>query len=111
MLGRSFLEAPAWANEQLARAARRWTETGGVTTDGGDAADEAGGAAEARWLDRAAQVVEGRLGALRHSYLVALVTVFERRWQEAEVARQKTDSAQAGAGGAAVTADSDVDDT
>jgi hypothetical protein len=119
MLGRSFLEAPAWANEQLGRAARRWTETGGTTTDGGDTADQAtagDGAAEARWLDRAADVVEGRLASLRHSYLIALVTVFERRWREAEAARQKADAAKAAAGATAegdgpAANGSDVDDT
>jgi hypothetical protein len=107
VLGRSVLEAPAWANDQLGRAARRWAETGGTTTDGGEGADEGAGGPEPRWLDRAAQLVEGRLAALRNSYLVALISVFERRWQEAEVERQKADAATASAAGGEDT----VDDT
>src|SRR4051812_40929072 len=59
VLGRSLLEAPAWATDQLERAAHRWAQSGGTTTEAGDPADQAQGdeagadsAAEARWLDR-----------------------------------------------------------
>jgi hypothetical protein len=103
-LGRSALEAPGWANEHIGRAARRWVQSGGTTTDelpgqpdGG--ADAAGG--EARWLDRAAKVVEGRLGGLGHGYLTALVTTFERRWHEAEATRKKAEAAAAEAAASA----------
>src|SRR5262249_42725968 len=73
VLGRSVLEAPSWANAQVERAARRWAESGGTTTDPLEGADEptapnndgvaaSGNKSEARWLDRAARVVEERLG-------------------------------------------------
>jgi hypothetical protein len=117
VLSKSVLEAPGWANAQVERAARRWAETGGTTTDpaaeeeaearkaaeavppdAGDAAADAAG--EARWLDRAARTVERHLGALGQGYLTALVRTFERRWQEAEAARQKAEAEKAAAAAA-----------
>lgn len=116
VLGRTMLEAPAWATEHLERASRRWAESGGTTTEGagpesdpppsppaGSAAGPADGATGAspdlgdgraddgRWVDRAARVVEGRLGLLGHGYLITLIRTFERRWQEAEAARLKAE--------------------
>jgi len=87
VLSQTMLEAPAWANGKLERAARRWAQSGGTTTDpvpgqedGADARDE-----DARWLDRASSEVEERLG-LGEEYLVGLVRTFERRWRAAESA-------------------------
>jgi hypothetical protein len=102
VLGRSLLEAPAWVNEQIGRAARRWAESGGRTTD--PAPEEQGTAAdggqEAQFVDRAAHVVEEGLGALGNGYLATLVRNFERRWAEAEAAaKQKAAAAEAPADG------------
>jgi hypothetical protein len=87
VLSQTLLEAPAWANAKLERAARRWSQSGGTTTDplpGHE--DEAATDEDARWLDRASSEVEGRLG-LGQEYLVTLVRTFERRWRTAENAR------------------------
>ncbi|HTA21469.1 MAG TPA: hypothetical protein VK989_19390 [Polyangia bacterium] len=85
VLGQTMLEAPAWANAKIERAARRWTASGGQTTDAGPGADDDDGAGEeARWLDRASTEVEGRLGGLGQDYLVGLVRTFERRWRAVE---------------------------
>ena len=43
---------------------------------------------QARWLDRASGEVESRLGGLGQDYLLSLVRTFERRWREAERARE-----------------------
>jgi hypothetical protein len=109
ILGRTVLEAPAWAGDQLERASRRWAESGGTTTEGAAAApgddkatdpDDAGAGTEARWLDRAALAVERRLSVLGQGYLTTLVSTFERRWHEAEAAaRQKAEAASAGGPG------------
>jgi hypothetical protein len=89
VLSQTLLEAPAWANEKLTRAAQRWSASGGQTTDTG--ADDEVDDEQARWLDRASSEVEGRLG-LGQEYLVSLVRTFERRWREAEAARAATES-------------------
>jgi hypothetical protein len=111
VLGRSLLEAPSWATGQLERAARRWAESGGTTTDGPTAdeiaADESdeqpagqeNGVTEARWLDRAAHVVEGRLSLRGHEYMASLVQTFERRWADAEEARLKSEAERGATGG------------
>jgi hypothetical protein len=87
VLSQTLLEAPAWANSKIERAARRWSQSGGTSTDPipGDE-DEVTNDEEARWLDRASSEVEGRLG-LGQEYLVGLVRTFERRWRTAESAR------------------------
>jgi hypothetical protein len=88
VLGQTLLEAPAWANEKIERAARRWAASGGTSTDatpGSD--DDLGNDENARWLDRASGEVEQRLG-LGEEYLVGLVRTFERRWREAERAKE-----------------------
>lgn len=87
VLGQTMLEAPAWANAKIERAARRWAASGGMTTDATPGADDVGDD-EARWLDRASSEVEGHLGALGQDYLVGLVRTFERRWRSAESARE-----------------------
>jgi hypothetical protein len=90
VLSQTMLEAPAWANDQLERAAKRWAASGGTTMDAGaEAADGNASDEQARWLDRAAGEVEGRLGGLGQGYLAGLVNTFERRWREAESAREK----------------------
>jgi hypothetical protein len=87
VLGQTVLEAPAWANSKIERAARRWSQSGGTSTDAIPGLDDDGAQADdARWLDRASSEVEGRLG-LGHEYLVGLVRTFERRWRTAENAR------------------------
>ena len=88
VLGQTMLEAPAWANSKIERAARRWSQSGGTTTDPipGDEGDDGASGEDARWLDRASSEVEGRLG-LGQEYLVTLVRTFERRWRTAENAR------------------------
>jgi hypothetical protein len=88
VLGQTLLEAPAWANEKIERAARRWAASGGTTTDatpGSD--DDLGNEDQARWLDRASGKVEERLG-IGQEYLVSLVRTFERRWRDAERAKE-----------------------
>jgi hypothetical protein len=88
VLGQTLLEAPAWANEKIERAARRWAASGGTTTDatpGSD--DDVGNDEQARWLDRASGEVEERLG-IGKEYLVSLVRTFERRWREHERAKE-----------------------
>jgi hypothetical protein len=84
VLGQTLLEAPAWANERLERAARRWAASGGRSMDPDPSVDLDDDEAEARWLDRAAGEVEGRLGGLGQEYLTKLVRTFERRYREAE---------------------------
>ena len=89
VLGQTMLEAPAWANSKIERAARRWSHSGGRSTDPIPGLDDDGADAkvdDARWLDRASSEVEGHLG-LGHEYLVGLVRTFERRWRTAENAR------------------------
>ena len=88
VLGQTMLEAPAWANAKIERAARRWSQSGGQTTDpipGTD--DDVANDEDARWLDRASTEVETRLG-IGQEYLVHLVRTFERRWRAAENARE-----------------------
>jgi hypothetical protein len=83
VLGRSVLEAPRWISQRLNTYAQRWAATGGrgspfdPTTD--LPADEAQGTE--KWLDRAARVVEERIGGLGNDYLDALVDRFEEGWK------------------------------
>ncbi|HVZ71883.1 MAG TPA: hypothetical protein VHJ20_05850 [Polyangia bacterium] len=84
VLGKTMLEAPAWANERLERAARRWAASGGRSMDPDPSADLHEDEAEARWIDRAAGEVEGHLGGLGTEYLTKLVRTFERRYRESE---------------------------
>jgi hypothetical protein len=62
------------------------TETATPTATEQPAPEEQEGGAgdeeEARWLDRAARVVEERLAGLGNDYLGALVDRFEQRWRE-----------------------------
>jgi hypothetical protein len=90
IMGRSMLEAPAWVSGRFQKAAENWVRTGGqpgVTLDQDDSVGPA--PAEARWLDRATATVEDGLGRLGNSYLETLITVFEKRWRQAETAREK----------------------
>jgi len=72
ILGQSLLEAPAWVNERLQKAAQTWAQ-GGVAPEEGGVAEGEGG----RWLDRAAESVERRLAQLGTAYLGRLVATFE----------------------------------
>jgi hypothetical protein len=86
VLGQSALEAPAWMSAKVERAAHRWAESGGRSADPGDGLDAEGPGVEARWVDRAAAAVEERLARAGQSYLLGLVTAFERRLKTAEPA-------------------------
>lgn len=101
VLGRSIGEAPAWVSRQLQKSVEQYVASGGnpdaVPTDlprpsatasaGGDGtATDAGGDKvpatgdsdpEARWLDRAASLIEGRLSRLGNGYLVSLLSRFD----------------------------------
>jgi hypothetical protein len=83
VLGQSALEAPAWMSAKVERAAHRWAESGGRSADPGDAIDPEEAGVEARWVDRAAAAVEERLARAGQSYLLGLVTAFERRLRAA----------------------------
>jgi hypothetical protein len=97
ILGRSMLEAPAWATGRFQKAVEHWMRTGGQPGVVLEEDDPAAGAApaEARWLDRATVSVEDGLSRLGISYLETLVRVFERRWQKAESERQQVAAAEA----------------
>jgi hypothetical protein len=101
VLGRSMGEAPAWVSRQLQRAVEQYVASGGnpdavandlpraqagaheegAATDR-EAADEFADAPgldpEARWLDRAAAVIEHRLSRLGGGYVEALLTRFDQ---------------------------------
>jgi hypothetical protein len=102
IMGRSMLEAPAWVSARFQKAAEQWMQNGGqagVTLDTDDAAAPAPG--EARWLDRASGTVEEGLGRLGNGYLDRLITVFERRWQnaQAQAAEERAEERAETAGG------------
>jgi hypothetical protein len=84
VLGRSMLEAPRWMSQRLSSYAQRWAATGGRGAPFDPAADLPPDEAERteRWLDRAARLVEERLGGLGNDYLGALVDRFEERWKK-----------------------------
>jgi len=86
VLSQSALEAPAWMSAKVERAAHRWAESGGRSADPGDALDPEEAGVEARWVDRAAAAVEERLARAGQSYLLGLVTAFERRLKAAATA-------------------------
>jgi hypothetical protein len=85
VLGRSVLEAPRWASERIGSYAQRWAHTRGAPP--GSAPFDTGATlppateGEDRWIDRAARVIEDRIGGLGHDYLAALVDRFEVRWR------------------------------
>jgi hypothetical protein len=86
-LGRSVLEAPRWVSERVQSYAERWARTGGrpdldVAAAAADAAAQAAERDDARWLDRAARLVEERLAGLGNDYLGTLVDRFEKSWRE-----------------------------
>ncbi len=85
-LGRSLLQAPSWINRRMTVLLERWIRSRGnpealqdddAVLDGDDA----------RWLDRAAEVVDARLAALGNEYLDTLVGRFEKDWRSLEAAR------------------------
>ncbi|MEO5770140.1 MAG: hypothetical protein ABIS92_17425, partial [Polyangia bacterium] len=92
VLGRSVGEAPAWVSKQLQKAVEQYVASGGnpdaVPADArSDASGQRGGEGdgavdslidpEARWLDRAAAVIEDRLGRLGNGYVESLLTRFD----------------------------------
>jgi hypothetical protein len=84
VLGRSVLEAPRWVTDRIGSYAQRWAQTrgappGSVPFDTG--VDLPTGDGESRWIDRAARVVEDRLGGIGNDYLSALIDRFEDRWR------------------------------
>jgi hypothetical protein len=83
MLGKSVLEAPRWMSERLTSYAQRWAASGGRGAPFDPAVDlpPEDAAGTEKWLDRAARVVEERLGALGNDYLGVLVDRFEERWK------------------------------
>jgi hypothetical protein len=82
LLGRSVMEAPAWVTDRLQRAAEQYVATGG-NPDAAKASDSAVDGEGARWLDRAASLVDERLSKLGSGYLEGLIAAFDRRWQAA----------------------------
>ncbi|HXU82919.1 MAG TPA: hypothetical protein VN914_16075 [Polyangia bacterium] len=83
VLGKSVLEAPRWITDRLNSYAQRWAATGGRGAPFDPATDLPPDEAQGtdRWLDRAARVVEERLGAVGNDYLGGLVDRFEERWK------------------------------
>jgi hypothetical protein len=84
VLGRSVLEAPRWVTERIGSYAQRWAQTRGAPPGSApfDPGVELPGApGESRWIDRAARVVEERLGGVGHDYLSVLLDRFEDRWR------------------------------
>jgi hypothetical protein len=83
VLGRSVLEAPRWVTERVGSYAQRWAQTRGAPPGAApfDPGVDAPTGGEDRWLDRAARVVEDRLGGVGHDYLAALIERFEERWR------------------------------
>jgi len=99
VLGRSIGEAPAWVTRQLRAAVEQYVASGGnpdavpnrdavrpappaapgdVGTNGnGEDTHLPGIDPDARWLDRAAAVIEGRLSRVGSGYLETLVTRFD----------------------------------
>jgi hypothetical protein len=91
ILGRSMLEAPAWMSTRFERAAEQWMRNGGrPPASENPETDIPADDENARWLDRAAALVEGRLNHLGASYLKTLVGSFEQRWRQAEAAPPPT---------------------
>lgn len=103
VLGRSVGEAPAWVSKQLQKAVEQYVASGGnpdaVPADvrpgesgrrGGeeDGTGQGGDVdslidPEARWLDRAAAVIEERLGRLGNGYIGSLLSRFDEHLAKA----------------------------
>jgi hypothetical protein len=83
VLARSMLEAPRWVTERIGTYAQRWAQTRGAPPGAPpfDPGIELPEGAEQRWIDRAARVIEDRLGGLGNDYLGVLVDGFEERWR------------------------------
>jgi hypothetical protein len=101
VLGRTIGEAPGWVSRQLQRAVEQYVASGGnpevarsTASASGKDRDPRGQAAgtdeefsdsfaadpEARWLDRAASLVEQRLGRLGKGYLESLLLRFDHHF-------------------------------
>jgi hypothetical protein len=84
VLGRSLLEAPGWVSSRLQQAVERYVQSGGNPAAAPPEAAMPGAEddAEARWLDKAASLVDDRLSRLGTGYLERLLASFERAFQE-----------------------------
>jgi hypothetical protein len=85
VLARSVLEAPRWVTDRIGSYAQRWAQGRGTPAGSSSPLDAgvdlpADGAGN-RWIDRAARVIEDRLGGVGNDYLTALVERFEERWR------------------------------
>jgi hypothetical protein len=82
VLGRSVLEAPRWMSERVSSYAQRWASTRGAPP-GAPPFDPPTDlpVGESRWIDRAAHLIEDRLGGLGNGYLGSLIDDFEARWR------------------------------
>jgi hypothetical protein len=99
MLGRTIGEAPGWVSRQFQRAVEQYVASGGnpdavrpagadpvsepgdpVTKPDADGGDSITADPDARWLDRAASLVEQRLGRLGNSYLESLLRRFDHHF-------------------------------
>jgi len=85
-LGRSLLQAPGWINRRMTVLLERWIRSRGnpevLQNDDSDLDGD-----DARWLDRAAEVVDSRLASLGNEYLDTLVGRFEKEWRSLQTAR------------------------
>ncbi|MES1172491.1 MAG: hypothetical protein ABUL77_04580 [Bacteroidota bacterium] len=102
VLSRSISEAPAWASRQLHRVIEQYVASGGnpdavpgapagadqQSANAPDADDdrdlESAVDPDARWLDRAASLVEEKLGRLGNPYLESLLTRFEHHFAQTQ---------------------------
>lgn len=94
VLGRSIGEAPAWVTRQLRAAVEQYVASGGnpdavpnrnapdpAVTGDQKSTDIPGIDPDARWLDRAAALIEGRLGRVGSGYLEGLVSRFDAHFE------------------------------
>jgi uncharacterized protein (DUF697 family) len=85
-LGRSLLQAPGWVNRKMSTLLERWVRSRGNPEALQDDDSELSGD-DARWLDRAAELVDARLLALGNEYLDTLIGRFEKEWRSLQTAR------------------------
>jgi len=85
-LGKSLLQAPGWVNRKMSTLLERWIRSRGNPEALQDDDAELSGD-DARWLDKAAEVVDARLLSLGNEYLDALVGQFEKEWRALQQAR------------------------
>jgi hypothetical protein len=80
-LGRSLLQAPRWLADRVGALAQRWVQTKGDVAATFESLDlGAENDLERKWLDKAADSVEGQIASLGQGYLDVLVPRFEAAW-------------------------------